>query len=393
MQPLSKEVVIFSNIFGGFPLKFTIDSKDRKRKLKFSFFVFFWGLVLITLQTILSAIGVYTDFSKRVADQPKWMFNDKSGFVTLIDFLSFNLTLVVVFFSCARKYQHFVSVLQILEHVDQNLHQNVLEVKAKAKVSFIFIVTTGLFVYSSLLGYTKFVKLDYKDYIKSIFYVLPLSSCFAQVSMFLHFTQVTQSVATRFGIINAKVKEEVMRNMRRRKINSQCLPSVNVPQSDRGLSSIWKIKSLMKTYWELCDAVHQANTFYGDQLMVIFFNSFAHITISLYYFSYSVIYEDTIITVLMGTWSIAHVAYLVLLVHPSTLVTKLAAETAPVICKLINMDLDPALVKCLEEFLLQLGKHKPRLSALGFFHIHNSTLTGMAGAVTTYLVILIQFLL
>ncbi|XP_046680517.1 putative gustatory receptor 28b [Homalodisca vitripennis] len=61
------------------------------------------------------------------------------------------------------------------------------------------------------------------------------------------------------------------------------------------------------------------------------------------------------------------------------------------ICKLINKDLDPSFRKQLEGFLLQLPHHNARFSARGFFQIHNETLTSMAGAVTTYLVILIQF--
>ncbi|KAG8306192.1 gustatory receptor [Homalodisca vitripennis] len=61
------------------------------------------------------------------------------------------------------------------------------------------------------------------------------------------------------------------------------------------------------------------------------------------------------------------------------------------ICKLINKNLDPIIKEQLERFLLQLPHHNARFSALGYFPVHNETLTAMAGAVTTYLVILIQF--
>ncbi|KAG8310977.1 gustatory receptor [Homalodisca vitripennis] len=74
-----------------------------------------------------------------------------------------------------------------------------------------------------------------------------------------------------------------------------------------------------------------------------------------------------------------------------------ADETGQTICKFINKDLDPNLRNQLEGFLIRLPHHNARFSALGFFPIHNETLTAralskqMAGAVTTYLVILIQF--
>ncbi|XP_046686131.1 putative gustatory receptor 28b [Homalodisca vitripennis] len=209
--------------------------------------------------------------------------------------------------------------------------------------------------------------------------------------MFLHFTHVTQSVATRFSIVNLRVKQEVMRNRQVQPMNIQRPSNVNVPQSDRGVSSTREVESLMSAYWLLCDAVHQINVFYGDQLLAVLFTAFVHITICLFYLHLALITEETITTTSLAAWVITYIAYVLLLFRASTLVHDLTDEAAPMICKLINTDLDPTLVTCLEEFLLQLGKHKPRLSALGFFDVQYSTLTGMAAAVTTYLVIMIQF--
>ncbi|KAG8300579.1 gustatory receptor for bitter taste 66a-like [Homalodisca vitripennis] len=61
------------------------------------------------------------------------------------------------------------------------------------------------------------------------------------------------------------------------------------------------------------------------------------------------------------------------------------------ICKLVNRDLDSSVREELEIFLLQLSNHNVRFSALGFFKINNETLTVIGGAVTTDLVLLIQF--
>ncbi|XP_046677534.1 gustatory receptor for sugar taste 43a-like [Homalodisca vitripennis] len=214
---------------------------------------------------------------------------------------------------------------------------------------------------------------------------------FAQLAIFLHFTHVSKIVATRFSIITLRVKQEVVRSKQVQPMNIHHPSNVNVTQSDRGLSSTREVESLMSAYWLLCDAVHQANVFYGDQLLVLFFSTFVHITTSLYYLPFIAISGDIFTATGIGAWTIAHIAYLALLIRPSTLLAELADETASMICKLINTNLNPTLVKSLEEFLLQLGKHKPRLSALGFVDVHNSTLTKMAAAVITYLVVLIQF--
>ncbi|XP_046681299.1 gustatory and pheromone receptor 32a-like [Homalodisca vitripennis] len=92
-----------------------------------------------------------------------------------------------------------------------------------------------------------------------------------------------------------------------------------------------------------------------------------------------------------GAWILLHICYVILLLNSSTVVTNQADETGQTICKLINKDLDPNLRKQLEGFLLQLPHHNARFSTRGYFPLNNETLTAMAGAVTTYLVILIQF--
>ncbi|XP_046680527.1 gustatory receptor 68a-like [Homalodisca vitripennis] len=152
-----------------------------------------------------------------------------------------------------------------------------------------------------------------------------------------------------------------------------------------------KMKSLMNTYWMLCDAVHQANDFYCDQLMAIMFSLFVQVTIKSYFFFLHVRAGYMVGMTMDAVWVLVLICYAILVANSSTHITYSADNTAVMICKLINKDLDPSFRKQLEGFLLQLPHHNARFSARGFFQIHNETLTSMAGAVTTYLVILIQF--
>ncbi|KAG8279786.1 gustatory receptor [Homalodisca vitripennis] len=147
----------------------------------------------------------------------------------------------------------------------------------------------------------------------------------------------------------------------------------------------------MNTYWMLCDAVHQANVFYCDQLMAVTFSSFLHITVTSYYFFLLLKTAKILVITNEGAWILLNICYVILLLNSSTVVTNKADETGQTICKLINKNLNPNLRKQLEGFLLQLPHHNARFSAHGFFPLSNKTLTAMAGAVTTYLVILIQF--
>ncbi|KAG8300577.1 gustatory receptor [Homalodisca vitripennis] len=240
--------------------------------------------------------------------------------------------------------------------VEQNLQQDLPDSKAKVKM------------YLACSHYDLLSVMDCYEYRPPKPHQLMY---FAQAALFLHFTQITESISLRFRTTNAEIKEAV-------------------PESVAVVSSICKVKSLMDTYWMLCEAVQKGNIFYGEQPLATFLSSFVHTTIALYYFFFFVINGYAMAAIFGGAWVIAQVAHPVLLTRPSTLVTELADETAPMICKLINTDLDPTMVELLEGILMQLRKHNARFTALGFFQIHNSTVTAMAGAVTTYLVVLIQ---
>ncbi|XP_046679802.1 uncharacterized protein LOC124367194 [Homalodisca vitripennis] len=335
----------------------------------------------------MTILGMWTDYEEKLAGRPVRMISDNAYLIILLDLLPLNLLSAVVFFSCSWKYQRFLNVLYILKKVDRNLQQDVPDQKAKIKVLFICIFIVLLIVSNSVSAYTSPLR---EGNIKSLCYTPTLIMYFAQAALFLHFTQVAQSVAARFRTINASIKEELVKNGHEQLVK-RLPPRVSASQSTRDLSSTCKVKSLMDSYWLLCEAVQQANIFYGDQLIATFLSSLIHVTITLYYFFFFIINGFTMFAIVDGAWIIVHVAHLVLLTRPSTIMTELADETASVICKLMNMDLDPLLVELLEEALLLLRKHNARFSGLGFFPIHNSTLTGMAGAMTTYVVVLIQF--
>ncbi|XP_046663036.1 putative gustatory receptor 28b [Homalodisca vitripennis] len=131
---------------------------------------------------------------------------------------------------------------------------------------------------------------------------------------------------------------------------------------------IERLKSFMNIYWLLCDTIHQANNFYSGPLTAMMVCSFIHVIIASYYFFLFVRSGDSLSIIVQGVWLLVHICYTVLLFNSSTDVTN-----------------------SLEAFLIQLPHHNARFSALGFFQIHNESLTTMAGAVTAYMVVLIQF--
>ncbi|XP_023717531.1 putative gustatory receptor 28a isoform X3 [Cryptotermes secundus] len=68
-----------------------------------------------------------------------------------------------------------------------------------------------------------------------------------------------------------------------------------------------------------------------------------------------------------------------------------ANRTAVLVHKLLNKTKDPGLKEELQLFSLQLLHRKVHFTAFGFFPLDFTLLYSITGAVTTYLVILIQF--
>ncbi|KAG8260435.1 gustatory receptor [Homalodisca vitripennis] len=215
----------------------------------------------------------------------------------------------------------------------------------------------------------------------------------SQAALFVHFTHIATSIAKAFRKLTDRIEKEITSNIIEKMETTHNLPNVDFTHTTRTMVlTIKKLKNLMNTYWMLCDAVQQANDFYCYQLMAVTFNSFAQVTITCYAFFLHGRDGNMVAMLTEGAWILTHIYHVVVLVNSSTEVTNSAEETSQMICKLINnSNLDPVLRKELEGFLLQFPHHNARFSALGYFPIHNETLTAMAGAVTTYLVILIQF--
>ncbi|XP_046681300.1 gustatory receptor for sugar taste 43a-like [Homalodisca vitripennis] len=307
-------------------------------------------------------------FMDRLDDESLRSLDRSIDTVITLDVVSLQVVAAVTFFSSAWKYPKLVSVFDTLERVYQELQHKTSEVKRAVKLLGIYAVALML-----VTIFNRIVPMNHsgtsleQEVFFTISFVTIVLLYFSQAALLVHFTHVTQSIAKSFEMVNAKIEMEVTSPASVDGTHTRCST----------LSKIKKLRTLMNTYWMLCDAVHQANVFYCDQLMAVTFSSFLHITVTSYYFFLLLKTAKILVITNEGAWILLNICH--------------ADETGQTICKLINKDLNPNLRKQLEGFLLQLPHHNARFSAHGFFPFSNKILTAMAGAVTTYLVILIQF--
>ncbi|XP_075220119.1 gustatory receptor for sugar taste 43a-like isoform X2 [Lycorma delicatula] len=124
---------------------------------------------------------------------------------------------------------------------------------------------------------------------------------------------------------------------------------------------------LSDLHWMLCGAVQTTNAIFGGQLLAAMLCIFVHIIITPYFFFLDILYPSSTgflnvsYLAVQSLWIVTHIMELVLLVLPCAATTHQANKTSTIICKLLNKEMS------------------------------SETRKQVAGAVTTYLVILIQF--
>nr|QHN69215.1 gustatory receptor 9 [Sirex nitobei] len=142
----------------------------------------------------------------------------------------------------------------------------------------------------------------------------------------------------------------------------------------------------------LLNTVLLINSAFGVPLLVITATCLLHL-IATPYFVIIEIYgkRDQLLLTTQCLWCILHVGRIFVIVQPCYTVSEESKKTASIVSKLLSLDWEPEVRKQLKMFSLQL-LHRPfELSACGHFSLNRSLITSIAGAVTTYLVILIQF--
>ncbi|KAG8330052.1 hypothetical protein J6590_072675 [Homalodisca vitripennis] len=378
MSVLSKVSLYFYQVFLGLPLKCSSRS-GTDRNFEYSKEAFLWGLTVTLLQAMALSCNLYMYLLNTV----KWNTMEVSVIILLI---SETVTDVVIFLNTAKKYRNLTDVCNILDRFDHNLL--LAPTKYWMTIHFIFfiVILTAMpllcdltFVFLAL-GYGKDRIIITRQIITNIH---PIVANCRQVCLMVQFHEVTYCIAKRFRLFNARIRQEVIIHSYRQSMRHHNLPHINHRQDTR---SVANIKSFMSAYKMLRDATYKANAFYSDTLTSIIFCRFVYVTTCFFFLFLFIMWGSLLLLIVTVTWPLCSICYLLLIVSSSSYVTQAADETAPIICKLINRDLDPVLKRRLESFLLQLNTQNVVFSGRGFSQINRQILTKIATAVTTNLV-------
>ncbi|XP_033223109.1 gustatory receptor for sugar taste 43a-like [Belonocnema kinseyi] len=153
------------------------------------------------------------------------------------------------------------------------------------------------------------------------------------------------------------------------------------------------VSLLITLHGNLCQSTLLLNTGFGIPLLFNILSCLLHLIITPY-FVYIEVHDEhcsyRVITMQI-LWIVFHMMGLLVTVQPCYWSCVQAKETGVIISELLTLKWDIEIRKQLEIFSLQMLHRPLEFSACGLFIMDRTLVTSIAGAVTTYLVILIQF--
>ncbi|XP_053997934.1 gustatory receptor for sugar taste 43a-like [Hylaeus anthracinus] len=152
------------------------------------------------------------------------------------------------------------------------------------------------------------------------------------------------------------------------------------------------ISELITVHSSLCDAVSLINSAYGVVILAVTVTCLLHLVITPYFLILQVDENHEWIYLLVQCmWCIFHVTRMLIIVQPSYSTVAEGKKTAVLVSRLLSSSFEVDSRQQLEIFSLQLLHRPLEFSACGLFSLDRTLITSIAGVVTTYLVILIQF--
>ncbi|KAG6455319.1 hypothetical protein O3G_MSEX009161 [Manduca sexta] len=154
------------------------------------------------------------------------------------------------------------------------------------------------------------------------------------------------------------------------------------------------IRRLAVLYGTLCEVVHSIDDSYGLPLIVIIISTLLHLIITPYFLIMELIVSTNRIhfLVLQFLWCGTHMLRMFVLVEPCHYTANEGKRTESLICRLMtSTPSNGVLPSRLELFSRQLMLQSVNYSPMGMCTLDRPLVASVIGAVTTYLVILIQF--
>ncbi|CAH1724355.1 unnamed protein product [Aphis gossypii] len=153
------------------------------------------------------------------------------------------------------------------------------------------------------------------------------------------------------------------------------------------------LKHWSDVHWSITQIVSRVNNLFKFRLFIFFLCGLLHLMLTPYLLSLTILNEDIDILryILECTlWFIIHILRVVLMIYPCALLGEEAAKTQILLGSYLNTKIDLFDIKKIETYAQQLAANTPEFSIYSMFVIDKQLVITLTGAVTTYLVIILQ---
>ncbi|RZC35027.1 7tm 7 domain containing protein [Asbolus verrucosus] len=376
----------------------------------------FATMILFILASIFTLTHLYQlDEVHRVR-----LGNGTRCYVTFSDVLVVLCPSVVGLVVTSVKIDSHVDYLDCLKKADR-----LLQKQPTRLFKYVFVtITTMLFASLVLiLDSAQWLKISSKNrnVPALLIYFVPYYACyyFSVVMELVHW-QLVHSIKIRIAALNANLiaiinqnGEQIVRIDRRKisnVVDTLTVGSFKQKQTKQGSATLDRIHDLMNAHQKLAEAAKSVNECYGLIILLLLLGCLIHLIVTPYglYALISNAEGGMAHIIPQSMWMLGHILRLLLIVEPCHGCSSESANTAAIICKMLCSDLSGEIRNSLQIFVVYLSECRIEFTVLGLAKIHRGLLTTvrrvseqkpthlrgllqMAGAVTTYLVILFQF--
>nr|AGK90011.1 gustatory receptor 4 [Helicoverpa armigera] len=154
------------------------------------------------------------------------------------------------------------------------------------------------------------------------------------------------------------------------------------------------VRRLAALHGTLCDVVNSIDDSYGLPLVVILISTLLHLIVTPYFLIMEIIVSTNRIhfLVLQFLWCVTHMLRMIVVVEPGHYTIAEGKRTEGLVCRLMTSAPSTGVLPSrLEIFSRQLMLQSVSYAPMGMCTLHRPLIASVIGAVTTYLVILIQF--
>ncbi|XP_043283781.1 gustatory receptor for bitter taste 66a-like [Venturia canescens] len=154
------------------------------------------------------------------------------------------------------------------------------------------------------------------------------------------------------------------------------------------------LRILSKFHYDLCEIGKRINRWYYAPVIINVTTAFIILSTSLYILFDQIQFKDHVATAFFFSYIQLEISYslpIIITVIICNWTSNQAVHTAELIHEIRVLNADSPLYDVIKSFSLQLHHQKLEFTAGGLFPLDSSLLQTMAGKITTYLVILIQF--